>query len=91
MTREEAKNKFENVAFDCNRNDKEKVLLLRNAENIVDIIFDDFESKVCENCSKFKDGNCRIFQGAKCKCTLYVITEDNFCCNMFERKEDERN
>jgi len=83
MTREEAKeiiyySFFEKGKYGLTKN---------NIFKLINKIYNDFESRTCKNCSQYKDGKCRIFQGAKCKYTLDVIDDKNFGCNRFERKE----
>jgi len=93
MTRKEAKKEFwkEGGVFEemfeyC----FDKILKLPYKGSVVDAfidkIYDDLESRVCKNCSKYKDGECRIFQGAKFKCTLDILNNKNFGCNKFERR-----
>ena len=60
-------------------------------EKILNKIYDDLESRVCKNCAKYRDGKCRIFQGARCKCTLDVLDDKNFGCNRFERRVRNEN
>jgi hypothetical protein len=55
---------------------------------LINKIYDRQDSLVCKNCQRFKDGECRIFQGAKAKCTIMHITKDNFYCKFFKKKED---
>jgi len=41
-----------------------------------------FENPICKNCTSFKDGECRIYKGAKSQCTMYEL-DDTFGCNKF--------
>jgi hypothetical protein len=52
---------------------------------LINKIYDGQDSLACKNCKRFKDGECRIFQGAKAKCTTIAITKDNFYCKFFEK------
>ena len=62
----------------------------KQIRRLIDLIIEDYESRICKNCKHFKNSECRIFQGAKAQCTIYELDE-NFGCNKFERKEDEQN
>jgi len=80
MTREEALQQFENVAFDCNRKDNEKLLLLDNAKIIINKIYDDFENRICKNCKYSNSFLCdRVF------CSKFnTLVDRDFGCNKFE-------
>lgn len=47
---------------------------------IIDDIYDDFESRVCENCKHKTNRECN---------TIIDYFGKDFGCNKFERKEDE--
>ena len=57
-----------------------------DAENLVNKIFDDFESRVCKNCKFFVMDNygkyCEKFNGEDNPCDI----REDFGCNRFERK-----
>ena len=68
---------------------KQKLLSLMPAERfiVIDDIYNDFESRVCGNCKYFYTpegtesfGLCNKFK---------TLTESDFGCNRFERREDE--
>ena len=91
MTREKAKKKL----LKCNYN--------RGAwhnkytrEQIINKIFNDFESRTCENCIYFKRDIAEYgeYEG---KCLANIISEqdlstvkEDFGCNKFERREDDK-
>ena len=80
MTREEAKylfNKFEKESTD----------------EVIDKLFDDIESRTCQNCEEFKIS--KGFNGTEFTCYKgygntnmygYIFTERDFGCNEFKRK-----
>jgi len=89
MTREEVKEKmFYELRFIKTRPQEYK-----NIIKVIDVIFDDFESRVCKNC-KYDWCGCDV-QNA-----IFRISElndmempnlDDFGCNKFERKENDKN
>jgi len=78
MTREEAKDLF--------RIDIDSYGKVKSPISKVDKIYDDFESRTCENC-KYN------LNGIECNCNESVVewldtdTFPDFGCNKFERKE----
>lgn len=63
MTREEAQEEMEVGA---------------NPNEVVDAIYDDFESRTCENCKHFNDDGECVY--------LDMLPDAGFGCNQFERK-----
>jgi len=64
--------------------------------NQIDKIFDDIESRRCENCANWKQGNCGLIRFSlaydcygKPVDIREIDTKSNFGCNMFERKQKE--
>ena len=81
MDREEAKNKIHKIMKFTNKE------LNKEYDDVIDEIYDDFENRICANCTYFNDGNCKIFCGARAK---YVSDDlDNtFSCNKFKRRRN---
>ena len=52
---------------------------------LIDKIYDDFESRVCENCKHHK----YIEKSYRMCNKLEIATSSDFGCNRFERREDE--
>lgn len=86
MNREKARKRFISPA-----------LCKAHTENMLDKIYDDFESRVCENCKEFKIS--KGFTGIEFTCYKgygctneygIIFTERTFGCNEFKRKKDDR-
>ena len=83
MTREEAKHLFYKINMSSVRRGEYPV---ESAKETIDKIYDDFESRTCENC-KYN------LNGIECNCNESVVewldtdTFPDFGCNKFERKE----
>jgi len=80
MNRKEIKDKFRGKSFIANQ--------VRQA---FDDIYDDFESRTCENC-KQNDTMCTYQESIKVYCKItrgekYICDFRNFGCNRFERKD----
>lgn len=84
MTREEAKDSLFRFI--------ERDMTMKNIsfEIAIDAIYDDFESRICENCkySSVIQGTDRLFCGCDEAEQLPTVNKD-FGCNKFERKTDE--
>lgn len=79
MTREEAK-KFAwespNLKFD----------------EIIDEIYDDFESRTCESCRFNENDKCGIRHGIFLMSNYGVeVNLDTFCCNQWETRDEKEN
>ena len=65
----------------------------KDAENLINKIFDDFENRTCKNCRYYKKGYCHhsdicYWVGSSSKegiCVDYLYLK-NFGCNKFEKK-----
>ena len=96
MTREEALNKcIEVVTFRGIYNP----YVLENVEYFVEEIYDDFENRTCKNCKWFnkKTYECENKENEQ-EIGNYdnidyisMQVDENFGCNRFERKENEKN
>ena len=76
MTREEGKD----IEYEVN-NDMNAVIGMTEFEYKIDKIYNDFESRTCENCKLInRNGYCLIIDTSPNK---------NFGCNRFERERDE--
>ncbi len=91
MTREEAIKRLFDVSSDLG------LVETIEARIVIDEIFDDFDSRICKNCKYFKKetddfGFCEYVFKKENKNSINVfLVKENFCCNRFERREDERN
>ena len=86
MTREEAIKRVFKIFDGENLNDGILVVAPGLIVDLIDRIYDDFESRICKNCKYYNNGNCPILQGASVKYVLDWLDE-TFGCNKFERKE----
>ena len=89
MTREEAKDLIE-IEYDSLDNYCDS-----NHCSVIDQIYDDFESRTCENC-KYVENSGQTYSTAVQKCKLgigdinewgSVFCSKDFGCNKFERKD----
>jgi len=55
-------------------------------DNVIDIIYDSFESKTCENCKYYKNQNCE--NGESIASDYYQLLDPDFGCNKFIRKDN---
>ena len=78
MTREEAK-KIADLSISTIKRYSD---LTKRFNGLIDEIYDDFESRVCENCKhhKYIEKSYRLCE------ELEITTSDDFCCNLFERR-----
>ena len=92
MTREEAL-----IGVELSSYDSIEVLNKRDVEEIVNMIYNDFESRVCKNCKYFNEDegctnelNTLKFKDmfGKWEEPLYLENMKKFGCNRFERKEE---
>ena len=68
--------------------DEEDKIHYSKVYEIVNEIFDDFENRICRNCKYL----IRTKKGLLCSHPInydYIITDESFGCNKFERKESE--
>ena len=87
MTREEAKNQFSNELLERVMGFKKGKLKIGAVYKIIDDIYDNLESRTCENCDRFNDYNCSIYEGISLKNNI----DKTFGCNKFERIKNETN
>jgi len=88
MTREEAYQKIEEIFENADYVAGCPCVCEDSFENIVDEVYNDFESRICKNCKYF----IKIKKRLLCSHPInydYIITDENFGCNRFERKENE--
>lgn len=65
-----------------------QVMLKEDAEDLVDEMYDDFESGICENCKWYNTKSLANFcDNIDSPSTYHQITEVSFGCNKFERKD----
>ena len=87
MTREEAKKVIRNIGEGW-------AVSEGDVEELIDKIYDDFESKICKNCKYFKGtgmiANCSNLEVGKMNGGAFIDVDENFGCNKFERRENER-
>ncbi len=70
--------------------DEEDKIHYSKVYEIVNEIFDDFENRICRNCKYFIKTKRELLCSNPVNYD-YIITNKNFGCNRFERKENERN
>jgi hypothetical protein len=83
MKREEANDKMGIYTY---WDDGSELLARQDVDRIVDKIFDDFESRTCENCNNYIDRYCGVvcyFVNSKPEKTRVL---KDFCCNQWEAK-----
>lgn len=75
-----------------NKHKEDDTLDVKTAKELVVSIYDNFESRTCENCEEFKVS--KGFNGTEFTCYKgygctneygYIFTERNFGCNEFKR------
>ncbi len=88
MTREDLSNIF-------NKYKDDDVLNLGVLKEYVNAVYDDFESRTCENCKYYIEG-LQLFGGSRFICMneevgdiMYDHFSKDFGCNKFKRKQDE--
>ena len=88
MTREEAKKDFFNELLDITFNGNNK-LKVGGTYRIIDKIYDDLESRTCDNCAYNLENSHEFSRG----CTQIEIEpkdmRNGFGCNRFERSTDD--
>ncbi len=92
MTREEAKNIVTEIA---NKNKTIVWLLDTDIFKIIDMIYDDFESRTCENCKYFKKetddfGFCEYTSKKETNSKNIFVVYKDFGCDRFKRTKNER-
>ncbi len=89
MTREEAK-KIADLSISTIKRYSD---LTKRFNGLIDEIYDDFESRVCENCKYFDFPYPKRIRGLCTKETEDVdeLVKKDFGCIHFERREDEAN
>ena len=85
MTREEAIYKVNNQVFEADY-DTGLVMYPDSAERIIKEIYDDFESRVCKNCFYYFEETCVCDESP----LVTEIVDENYGCNKFKRRENER-
>ena len=88
MTREEAKYMVK-IVPDKNKIVKNKIFVWRvdkDFEKRIDEIYDDFESRVCKNCFYYFEETCVCDESP----LVTEIVDENYGCNKFKRRENER-
>lgn len=73
MTREEAKEYYKNIA----------------SPYVINEIYDDFESRTCENCKYCIDDGSSGYVCKGMSDVIHISSIDDFGCNKFERKENK--
>ena len=90
MTKDKALNKVKDlVCLGKSAEYFDKVLLIDDVTNLINQIYDDFDSRICKNCKYWK----KYVNTSLCnEGTLDFIIETNedFGCNKFERRINEK-
>jgi hypothetical protein len=57
---------------------------------LIDLLLEGMQNRICKNCTYFSKNICLNLQNALMNGDESISVEENFGCNRFERKENEK-